>query len=203
MRTSFSRARTSGLLGSRRSNIRQVRLRRGLTIVELAIVILLVSIILVTLASIASRFSRFKSTEDEGEILRDSLVFARSTAITSNEQIYFEFDLDEETYRGYRKVSTEDGTVEEKDVIKKRSLSSTNSLIAMQVGSANRETRGKLTIRLYPEGTSDELAIYMGQEPEIKATVLFTRYGKGSVAQGEQTSALEDPTFRENLEDWN
>lgn len=201
MRISCLQERISGLRGLRRNNLQTVRLRRGLTILELSIVVLLVSLILFTLVSITSRFSRFKSTEDEGTILRDSLVFARSTAITSNEPIYFEFNLDEETYRAYRKES-KDGELTEKDVIKQRSLSAGNSLIGLQIGSSNRETRGKLTVRLFPEGTSDELAVFMGPEPEIKATVLFSRYGKGEVMEGEQTSALEDPAFRENLEEW-
>jgi len=202
MRTLCSQERISGLPGLRRNNPhRLVRLRRGLTILELSIVVLLVSLVLFTLVSITSRFSRFKSTEDEGTILRDSLVFARSTAITSNEPIFFEFNLDEETYRGYRKVS-QDNEIVEKDVIKQRNLAAGNSLIGIQIGSANRETRGKVMMRLFPEGTSDELAVFMGPEPEIKTTVLFSRYGKGEVTQGEQTSALEDPSFRENLEEW-
>ncbi len=201
MSTSCSQERISGLRGLRKNNPFMVRSRRGLTILELSIVVLLVSMVLFTLVSITSRFSRFKSTEDEGTILRDSLVFARSTAITSNEPIFFEFNLDEETYRAYRKES-KDGEIAEKDVIKQRNLSAGNSLIGMQVGSSNRETRGKIVIRLFPEGSSDELAVFMGSDPEIKATVLFSRYGKGEVAEGEKTSALEDPSFRENLEEW-
>jgi general secretion pathway protein H len=201
MWTSCSQERISGLRGLRRNSLSLVRSRRGLTILELSIVVLLVSMVLFTLVSITSRFSRFKSTEDEGTILRDSLVFARSTAITSNEPIFFEFNLDEETYRAYRKES-KDGEIIEKDVIKQRNLSAGNSLIGMQVGSSNRETRGKIVVRLFPEGSSDELAVFMGSEPEIKATVLFSRYGKGEVAEGEKTSALEDPSFRENLEEW-
>ncbi|HMU85618.1 MAG TPA: hypothetical protein PKN93_17060 [Leptospiraceae bacterium] len=160
-------------------------------------------IILTVLVSLYRQFSVFKSTQDEATMLRDALLFSRSTAIRSNDIIYVAFDLDEEKYHSYRKVREQD-EIKEKEVIKERSLSAANSLVAVQVGSSNRQDRGKLVVKMYPDGSSDELMIFLGPGPgaDIKYTVLFSRYGKAEAAKGEKEPAREDSTYKENLEDW-
>ncbi|HNJ04037.1 MAG TPA: hypothetical protein PLB73_07295, partial [Leptospiraceae bacterium] len=101
-------------------------------------------------------------------------------------------------------VSNKYDEIKEKEVIKERSLSAANSLVAVQVGSSNRQDRGKLVVKMYPDGSSDELMIFLGPGPgaDIKYTVLFSRYGKAEAAKGEKEPAREDSTYKENLEDW-
>ncbi|MCE9600119.1 MAG: prepilin-type N-terminal cleavage/methylation domain-containing protein [Spirochaetia bacterium] len=188
-----------------------VRFRKGLTLIELSVVMFVMSIIIVILGSLYSRFSLFKSTQDEATLLRDSLSFARSAAIRSNEIIYVQFNLDEETYRAFRKQSGEKDEIIEKDLIKVRNLSSGNSIVAIQVGSTMRQNKGKVDLRMYPDGSSEELMILMGPDPEIKNTVLFSRYGKAQVLdctkgpeameRCEAGPASEDPSWRHNMEE--
>lgn len=169
------------------------------------------SILVTILGSLYSRFSLFKSTQDEATLLRDALSFARSAAIRSNEIIYLQFNLDEETYRAYRKLSGEKDEIIEKDLIKVRNLSSGNSIVALQVGATNRQNKGKVDLRMYPDGSSEELMIMLGPDPEIKSTVLFSRYGKAQVLdctksrealeRCEAGPAGEDPNWRHNMEE--
>ncbi len=173
-----------------------------MTLVELGVVMTVMGIVLTVLVSLYRQFSVFKSTQDEATMMRDALLFARSTAIRSNDVIYVLFDIDEEKYRAYRKVREND-EMKEKDIIKERGLASANAIVAIQVGNANRQDRGKVTVKMFPDGSTDELMIFLGPRPDIRNTVLFSRYGKAEVAKGEKEPAREDPTYKENLEDWN
>jgi len=207
MQIFFSRERIPGLPGLKVSSTPiglrprvALHVRRGLTLIEIAVVIIVMSVLITILGSLYRKFSVFKSTQDEATLLRDSLVFSRSAAIRSNESIFFEFNMDDLTYRSFRKQS--EGTeVKEKEVIKQHSLSSGNAIVGVQVGASNRQTAGKIVVRMYPDGSSDELMIFLGPRPEINSTVIFSRYGQGQVAKGEAAPAGEDPSFHEAMED--
>lgn len=176
-------------------------LRRGLTLVEMSIVIVVTMITLMVLGSIASNFAFLKSSKDEAEILRDSLVFCRSSAIKSNQTAYVEFDLDEESYRAFRYVRTE-GELEEKEFLKKRTLSGFNSIVAVSVATGSRITSGKVRVPFSPEGVAEEMAVYLGEEGDIKATVIYSRYGQEAVFhKGEVEHNLENPGWKEDLEE--
>ncbi len=174
--------------------------RRGLTLVEMSIVIVVIMITLLMLGSIASNFTFLKTSTDEAEILRDSLVFCRSSAIKSNQTSYLEIDLDQESYRAYRFMRT-DGKLVEKDFLSKRTLSGFNSLASVAVATGKRITSGKITVPFSPEGVAEELAIYIGDEGNIKATVIFSRYGQEAlVKKGEFEHNLENTGWKEDLE---
>ena len=175
--------------------------RRGLTLVEMGIVIMVMLVTIMILGSIASNFAFLKTSAGEAEVLRDSLVFCRSAAIKSNQTSYVEFDLDEETYRAFRYVRTKE-ELEEKVFLKKKQLSGFNSLVAIAVATGARITTGKVTVPFSPEGVAEELAIYIGEEGNIKATVLYSRYGnEAQIHSGEVEHNLENPGWKEDLEE--
>ncbi len=175
--------------------------RAGFSLFELVIVIAIIGLMTAIFAGIISSSGLLKGSEDEGTSLKAALDFARTTAITSNQIVYFEFDLDKESYTAYRKERGQDGSIKNRTFIKKRTLSSSNSLVAIAVGGGARVTEGKLTIHFMPEGTAEELAVYLGPTSEIRATVLFSRYGVNSeVKKGEVERNLRDETWKEDLE---
>ena len=133
-------------------------------------------------------------------MLRDSMVLSRRAAIKSNQTVYFEFDLTEDTYRSYRYDRVE-GELKEKELLSKRELSSSNSLVSIAVATGDRITEGKLTIPILPAGVAEELAIYLGPDPDIRSTVIFSRYGnKAEVKDGEVEHNLENPAWEQDLE---
>ena len=188
-------------INRRRRIIPRSRARQGLTLVEMSIVIVVVMITLMMLGSIASNFAVLKSSKDEAEILRDSLVFCRRAAIKSNQTSYLELDLDEETYRAFRYMRNE-GELKEKVFLKKRTLSGFNSLVSIAVATGSRIKSGKVTIPFSPQGAAEELAIYLGEEGNIKATVIYSRYGQEAIFEkGEIEHNLENPGWKEDLEE--
>ena len=174
-------------------------LRRGLSLIETAVVILVVAILMGLSLSLVRHFALLSTTKSEAKKLADSLVFIRNAAIKSNTIIYFEFDLDEESYRAYRVEGSEED-LKEKILLKPVELSSSHSLIAISSATGSRNTEGKIKLSFLPSGLAEEVAIYMGprEERDTQATIIYNRYqGKASVHKGEKEHRLEDPTWEE------
>jgi len=178
-------------------------LRQGLTLVEMAIVILVLGILIGVMMSAMGSMSVLKTTEEESAILKDVLISCRDGAIFSNQTVYLEFDLDKRTYEAYRFARKEGEDEPERDVyINKRELSASNSIIAIIMGAGTRITSGQVTLAFAPEGMAEELVVYMGPGPEIRNTVIYSKYGgTARVEVGEKEHQLEDPDWSENLEE--
>lgn len=156
---------------------------RGLTIIEMGIVILLMSILLGVIFSLVRNFSIFKTTQGETETLKDLYSFAKRGAIKSGQILFMEFDLDQNKYKIYRKERQE-GSLKERILVEK-SLFYTNKIASVKISSKKIEN-GVVTIAFYPYGFNDEAFIYMGSPNEIKKTVIFPRYGKfATIKNGE------------------
>ncbi len=163
-------------------------------------VILILAILTGIFISLIDNLAFLKSSRDEAEILRDTLIFSRQAAVKSDQTIYVEFDLDEEEYRSYR-MDRSGEKAEEESVVKKRTLSSSNSLVAVATSDGHRIKEGRVTLVISPYGEGEELVFYLGTEMEVKASVVFEKYG-GSVRiyPGEIEHNLENPAWREDLE---
>ncbi len=167
----------------------------------MAVVILVMGILFGILGSVASNIAFLKSSRDEGVILRDALVFSSRSALKSNQTIYFEIHIDENKYRAYRFDRTGSKPKEE-ELLAPRSLSASNSIVGIAVSTGARITSGKVTIPFSPSGMGEEVAIYIGPKPQISATVIYSRYGgDAKVEQGEAEHNLENPAWKENVED--
>ena len=173
----------------------------GFTLIEVSVVLLVLTVLTYLMSSLLSNMSIFKSTEGEAELLKKSMLFCSQTASISNEVIYLELDLDDESYRAYRMERSDEGAKEE-EIIHKRSLSNFHSIISVSVSGGGRINEKKLTIPFAPDGIAQELAIYLGPDPEVNNTILLRKYGSHvDIVQGEATMILDNPEWEEKLED--
>jgi Tfp pilus assembly protein FimT len=170
--------------------------RKGVTIVEMAIVIFLMSLLLSIVFSLVQNFSIFKTTEGEAGILKDMYSLAKRTAIKSGQIIYMEFDLDENRYIIYRKIRNKE--LENQPIVE-RKLFITNRIIYIKTFSGQRIDSGKLTINFYPQGFNDEIYIYFGSENNIKNTVIYPRYDKYAIIK--KGEYLQEETYEKLLEE--
>ena len=178
---------------------RQVR-RYGMTLIEVMVVMFVMSTLTIVLISLISNFAFLKSTRDEATLLRDALNFCRTAAIKSNQAVYLEFNLDENSCEAFR-FSRSDGKLSRDNILSKKELATGNALVAIAVGGGVRIEQGKLMVSFSPDGVGEELAIYMGDKPEISQTLIFSRYGQQSkIEAGEVKIELEDDEWEEDLE---
>ena len=177
-------------------------LTRGLTMVEIAVVILVIGVVMGLLINMIGQIAALQSTEDEAKSLKTSLIFCRRAAIKSNQAVFMEFNFQDNYYRAYRleRVPGKPKPME-RILLKKKELSSGNSLVAISFPSGSRVQEGKIKVQFSPEGIAEEMAIYLGPKPEIKNTVLYSRYGlKVEVKEGEVEHSLFDESWKEDLE---
>lgn len=169
----------------------RIRKRRGMTLVETVVVIGVVAALMGIMASAFSSLPVFQSTEDEAEILQQNLLFARQAALKSNRVVFLELNIEEDSYRMYR-IDRNDEGVEESPIGKERSLSFTHSIVSVQAGAAETLSEGSISIPFQPDGTSEQVYIYLGPNPEITRTVVNPKYGnRVEVVKGEATLDLE------------
>ncbi|MCB1139620.1 MAG: prepilin-type N-terminal cleavage/methylation domain-containing protein [Leptospiraceae bacterium] len=175
-----------------------VQLRQGFTLVEMAIVLLVMGVVLAVITSLISSIPNLKSTETEAETLAGNFQRARNTALFTNSTFYLEFNLDENTYRGYL-IERVDGEAREKEKFD-HSLASSNGLVAISVGLSGRVETGKVRITFLPDGSAEQVAVYLGEPPLASQTVIMNRYGGTTkILKGEEPLQLEKQ-WSENLE---
>lgn len=164
--------------------------RRGLTIVEMAIVLFIMSLMLVIIFSLVRTFSVFKTTQDEAEILKDMYLFAKRSAVKSGQLVYMDFNIDENKYIIYRKERKD----ELKDqVLVERNLFFTNKIVYIKLYSGKKIDNGKVTLYFYPQGFNDEVYIYLGSQDNIKKTIIFPRYGRYGIIKGGEYEGMDTP----------
>ncbi|MBI3395197.1 MAG: hypothetical protein HY042_05135 [Spirochaetia bacterium] len=169
---------------------------------EMVVVIAVIGLLLGVMASIGSNIALLKTSTDEAEILRDSLVFSSRAALKSNQIVYFEININDNSYRAYR-MDRSEATAKENELLKPHSLSVFNGIVAVATATGNRISSGKVTVPFSPDGTGEELAIYIGNKPSISATVLYSKYGSDArVEKKEVTKTLENPGWKENVEEF-
>ena len=180
--------------------IKTNRYRSGLTLIETAVVILVIGILISILATIANNFAALRTVENETDSLKSTLVFYRTAAIKSNQVVYLNFDLDEKSYHAYRYLRTED-ELEKKIILSKRFLSTSNSILGISFAGGKKVEKGTVEVPFSPDGVAEELAVYFGRDVEIKSTLIYSRYGNDvRVYEGAFENSLEDENWQNNLE---
>lgn len=182
-----------------RNSIR-LRARAGLTLVETAIVILILGIMIGVVTSLYSAIPNLRSTETEAETLRGYFQSARNTALFTNNTFYIEFDLTENRYRGYL-IERANNRSDEKEKFD-HSLADSNGLLGVSVGLSGKVQEGKITIIFLPDGTAEQVAVYLGEPPLASKTVILNRYGGSTrIADGEAELDL-DRDWSQDLEEF-
>ncbi|MCS7205512.1 MAG: prepilin-type N-terminal cleavage/methylation domain-containing protein [Leptospiraceae bacterium] len=164
------------------------KITKGLTIIELSVVLLIISLVLSILFSMVSQFSIFKTKQDEAEILKDIYRFAKSSSTRSGQIIYVEFDLENQRYSIYRKVRNKE-TIENQNLIE-RELFLTNRILFIRNPYQNEVSSGIYTIQFFPNGVNDEVYIYLGGGDKISKTIIFPRYGKEAIIKDQNYQEL-------------
>ena len=189
----------------RKINQRLTPFRKGFTLVELAVVIIVIGILMSIAFSILSSSALFKSSKSEAKKLAAALMLARNAAVKSNTVIYFELNLDEEKYRAYRLQRSEDdengnSKMEEKDLIESVDLAASHSILGISTAFGGHIEEGLVKLRFLPSGLGEEAAIYLGpQSQTAEATVIYKRYeGKATVHPKEVKHELEKPDWQES-----
>ncbi len=157
--------------------------KKGLTIVEMAIVLLLFSIVFSIIFSLIQNFSIFKTTQEESEILKDIYLFAKRSAIKSGQIIYMDIDLNENKYKIYRKKRSE---VVENETLIERNLSMNNQIVYLKTHSNKIIDNGIITVLFYPQGFNDEIYFFLGSKNNIKKTVIYPRYGQFAIIKNKK-----------------
>lgn len=162
-------------------------LRRGFTLVELSIVMLVMGMMTIILISMARSFSMLRTSQEEAQTLAQIYTFARRAAIKSGDTVSLDLDLDAETYVLYR-VDRSGRKPEKKPIFEERSLSGANSLVETVSTSGVRVATGHVVIPFFPDGTTEEVSILLGTGPgvDVKKTIVFPRFSVSArVEEGE------------------
>ncbi len=176
--------------------------REGITLVEMVVVMLVIAILTFVLGAALSHVDILRTSNSEAEQLQNAIIMCRKAALQSNEIVYLEFNLDTESYRAYR-INRTESEVEESLILKPKNLAAANALIAIVTPSTGRIVSGILKVVIPPSGESEEMAIYLGDDPLVKQTVLYHKYsGSAEVVKGEAYLEWKNDTWEENLEDW-
>jgi len=73
------------------------------------------------------------------------------------------------------------------EILEKRSLSSRNGLVAVVSPLGGRNTTGIVTLPFYFDGTTEEVSIYLGDDPTIDKTIHFPRFAVSAVIEDGET----------------
>lgn len=171
--------------------------RRGLSLVEIVVVMMVMAIILLIFIPLTSGiFTRF-SERDQASQLGAHLIFCRNAAIKSNRTVYFRIDLGEKKYRAWT-LEREGATVKERGLVNETAI----NVAALSAAYGERLRDGAVVVNFLPSGVGEELAVYFGEGDNITQTLLFSRYtGEMKVVQGEAPLMADAPDWKEDLED--
>ena len=179
-----------------KKNIKINFVRKGLSLVEMALVILILGILMSITIPLIQYSSIFKSSENEAKKLANLLGFSKNAAMKSNEGIQIDIDLKNQKYAGFRLERTNE-KVERKEIIPTVQLNNNYSIIGVRLGNNDLVREDSISIRLTPDGQSDEICIYMGPKSgKIEWTIYLSRYSSKAVMEkGEVIHLLEDPNW--------
>lgn len=161
--------------------------RRGLTLFEQVIVLLVMGILLSVFASLIASTDLFQSETDQAETLSGQFWFCRSKAIKSNITVRFVFDLNEDSYRAYY-IDRDQEEPTEVELVEPTDL----PMRGIQVQGGARVTEGPVLISFLPDGVADQVAVFLGEDDEeIQATVVLSRYlNEAHIFEGEHEMDL-------------
>lgn len=160
------------------------KLKSGLTLIEMTVVVAIVSILLVIVGSSLVSFIRPSSTTIADKV-KAGLVFAYRSAQISNCTVMFEIDMENNTYKAFKILRDESG-VKEKKILQGK-LPTNNRVVDVTDIRGIKFENIKLRIPFTHNGVSEDYNIHIGSDStSINKTVLLHRYnGKVFIKNGE------------------
>jgi general secretion pathway protein H len=156
--------------------------RKGLTLVEIVVVVSIMGLLLSISITSVSNFIR-PSTTDVSEKLKAAIIYCHKSAIIHNQAVILQLDIDKNQYIAHRIVRTETGITEKK--ILEVKLSSSGRLIDVVDLRGILYDSGVVKIPFTYSGVSEDYSIHLGDEYRVKKSVLNYRYnGKVVVRDG-------------------
>lgn len=155
--------------------------KSGYTLIELAVVILLIGI--VTLA-VMPRISAFLYPGDLKKAAREligAILLARTQAVTEGKLYYLFIDLSNQFYWMLdvpESDLSDSDRVKRTDVVlgesvKKRTLPKGIKFLSVRVGSGELQNSGTQTIRCLPIGITDPAVIHIGKDQDNSCTLIL------------------------------
>ncbi len=174
------------------------KVRNGMSLVEMALVILIVGILMSLVLTMVRYAVSFRDAESEAKKLASILEFSKNAAMTSNETIQLEIDMKNQKYKGYRATRASEGRGA-KEIIPEVKLGESYSIMGIRISQGSLQKEGTFSLRFSPTGLSDEVSIYFGpKHGRIEWTVYLSRYsGSALIEKGEMIHNLEDPNWEE------
>lgn len=171
--------------------------RKGLTLIELVIVILIIGFLMVFLGS-AIRNLIVPSTEDISIKLTEAFRFGGEKAQLLNQTTLFRYDFEKSEYQFFL-LKREEGGLEEEPILKKVKLPFYGKILKARDATGQLVSEGSLSILFRPQGITTDTFLYIGSDTEIKKTIQLFRYaGKMMIHPGEyipEDSKLEKVTY--------
>jgi general secretion pathway protein H len=165
------------------TKFRTISIRRGLTLIEIVVVVSILGIILTISISSLKNFIR-PSAVDVADKLKATLIYCHNTAIIHNQAVILQLDIENNKYIAHRIVRSETG-ISEKKIIE-INLSSSGRLIDVVDLRGIKYDTGIVKIPFTYNGVSEDFSIHLGDEVKIKKSVLNYRYnGKVIIKEGE------------------
>lgn len=151
------------------------KLRDGLTLIEIAVVISILGLIMVIVGG-SLRNLIIPSTEDIAVKLQESFKFGYNKAQLTNQAVLFKYDFEKREYQFFL-LKREEGGLEEEPILKKSTLPFYSKIVKVRDLNGKPRSEGKLHIVFTPQGTTTDLFLYVGSDTEIKRTIQIYRYG--------------------------
>lgn len=181
--------------------LKQASFRRGLTLVETMMVIFLLGLMVAILSPAILSLQVFQSTAEAADTMRANLVFARNRAIQTNEPVHVLIDLDNSEYSmvQYRRGRS---ASEPEDIRRPVNLTGNRRIIAIGLPTGVEILEGRYRLIFLPDGSSEEVAIYLGAgQAQIHSTLHQSKYlGETKIHDGKYIPDLRDLDWKVDLE---
>ncbi|TGL37424.1 prepilin-type N-terminal cleavage/methylation domain-containing protein [Leptospira perdikensis] len=151
------------------------KLRDGLTLIEIVVVISILGLIMVIVGG-TLRNLIVPSTEDIAVKLQESFKFGYNKAQLTNQAVLFQYDFEKREYQFFL-LKREEGGLEEEPILKKNTLPFYSKIVSVRDLGGKPRSEGKIRIVFTPQGTTTDLFLYVGSDTEIKRTIQIYRYG--------------------------
>ncbi|WP_425270006.1 type II secretion system protein [Leptospira congkakensis] len=151
------------------------KLRDGLTLIEIAVVISILGLIMVIVGG-TLRNLIIPSTEDIAVKLQESFKFGYNKAQLTNQAVLFQYEFEKREYQFFL-LKREEGGLEEEAILKKVTLPFYSKIVSVRDIGGKPKSEGKIRIVFTPQGTTTDLFLYVGSDTEIKRTIQIYRYG--------------------------
>jgi hypothetical protein len=156
--------------------------------------------------------SVFNTSETEAEKLTQALIHARNSAVSSNQVVYFELNIDKNSYEAYRidrSAEPDDESffknpdkkeIKKNYVLSEYKMGTFQSILKLQLGSGRIQETGSITVKFSPYGYAEDFAVFIGSSGNVNKTVHYKKYlGRAVILPDEQILTLEKPEWKEDL----